>query len=96
MLSLKENSLAQNEILLIPLDFPNCQPLFDKTPPNSLAVTHVFTSICNVSDAKKIGVTQSNIQETANTSEKFLKRHESAALSATPFRPVIGCRIKHG
>ena len=49
-----------------PFDCPSLPPLNDETAPNSLVVTNAFTSICNVSDAKKKDVTQFDVQETAN------------------------------
>ena len=39
-------------MLMICSDSPNLPPLFDEAPPLSLAVTHAFTSICTVIDAK--------------------------------------------
>ena len=66
---------------LIPSDFPSHPSVFDETPPATLAVTHAFTHICNVSDAKKNDVTQSYIQETANYVRKIKKRHETAGFS---------------
>ena len=81
---------------LISFRFPNLPPLFNETPPTSLAVTHTLTSICNKSDAKKNDVTQSNVQETANVFEnKSEECHVTAALRVKFFCPLICCRMKH-
>ena len=58
---------------LIPSNSPNLPPLFDEIPPTSLAVTHAFMSICNVSGAKNTDVIQSNVEKMANDVRKLLK-----------------------
>ena len=77
---------------LIPSDSPNLPPLFDETSPTSLAGTNVFTSICNVSDAKRKkktttlhSPTRSNVQETAKDVREILKFVSKRRLFAPHF-----------
>ena len=59
-------------MLLITSESPSFLPLFNKTQLNQLSVTHAYTSICNVSDAKK-DVARSNVHQAAYDVRKILK-----------------------
>ena len=73
---------------LIPSDSPNLPPLFDETPPTFLAVhvTHAFTSVCNVFDAKKRRYSQKS-RKRQTTSEKLLKTSQNGGSSCHALPP---------
>ena len=76
---------------LIPSDSPTLSLLFDGNPPISLAVTYAFTSIYNISDANKRR-NSLNVQETAMTSEKILKktlRNGGSSRQALPSSDIL-------
>ena len=60
---------------LIPSDFPYLSPLFDETPPTSLAVTNAFTSVCNVFDRSTLHSLTSKKRPVM--SEKILKTSQN-------------------